>query len=262
MNGKIRTTLGVLRPADLRKRKLTSQPSCKEVHRRNSWLSETCSSSRRRRRRRSRDPWTKGVIVSKLDPVKYRVQVGDFFWKRHMDQLKDLSVTDWYNRRDRGKPKFTDQILFSQFTYLRLTYKNLHTFNWKTRSEVWIKPQNRQTLPEKGKSKEVHTRYYQHEELVTLTRCYPQSERKPPNAFLNTCDRRALNSELFEKHFCWFWTLLVLCISPTFLRNDGMPWRHRYRSCNFPPLNLLSYWSCRVISDHQTLHRNVLFCSG
>ena len=43
--------------------------------------------------RKIRDPWTKGVIVSKLGPVTYRVQVEDFFWKRHTDQLKDLSGT-------------------------------------------------------------------------------------------------------------------------------------------------------------------------
>ena len=43
--------------------------------------------------RKSRDPWSKGVIVSKLDPVTYRVQVDSFFWKRHIDQHKDLSAT-------------------------------------------------------------------------------------------------------------------------------------------------------------------------
>ena len=43
--------------------------------------------------RKSRDPWSKGVIVSKLGPVTYRLQVDSFFWKRHIDQLKDLSGT-------------------------------------------------------------------------------------------------------------------------------------------------------------------------
>ena len=43
--------------------------------------------------RKSRDPWSKGVIVSKLGPVTYCVQVDSFFWKRHVDQLKDLSGT-------------------------------------------------------------------------------------------------------------------------------------------------------------------------
>lgn len=35
--------------------------------------------------------WRKGVIVRKLGPVTYTVQVGDLIWKRHIDQLKDLS---------------------------------------------------------------------------------------------------------------------------------------------------------------------------
>ena len=43
--------------------------------------------------RKSHNPWTKGVIISKLGPVTYRVQVEDFIWKRHIDQLKDLSGT-------------------------------------------------------------------------------------------------------------------------------------------------------------------------
>jgi len=44
--------------------------------------------------RKSRDPWTRGVIISKLGPVTYRAQVEDFTWKRHIDQLKDLSRTE------------------------------------------------------------------------------------------------------------------------------------------------------------------------
>ena len=43
--------------------------------------------------RKSQDPWAKGVTVAKLGPVTYRVQVKEFFWKRHIDQLKDLSGT-------------------------------------------------------------------------------------------------------------------------------------------------------------------------
>ena len=43
--------------------------------------------------RKSRDPWSKHIIVSKLGPVTYRVQVDSFFWKKHIDQLKDLPGT-------------------------------------------------------------------------------------------------------------------------------------------------------------------------
>ena len=41
--------------------------------------------------RKSQDPWVKGVVVAKLGPMTYRVQVKVFFWKRHIDQLKNLS---------------------------------------------------------------------------------------------------------------------------------------------------------------------------
>ena len=37
------------------------------------------------------DPWIKGVIQIRLSPVTYRVQVGDLFWKRHVDQLHSLA---------------------------------------------------------------------------------------------------------------------------------------------------------------------------
>ena len=43
--------------------------------------------------RKSHNPWTKGVVISKLGPVTYCVQVEDFIWKRHIDQLKDLLGT-------------------------------------------------------------------------------------------------------------------------------------------------------------------------
>ena len=35
--------------------------------------------------------WTKGVIQDRLGPVTYRVQVGNLFWKRHIDQLRELA---------------------------------------------------------------------------------------------------------------------------------------------------------------------------
>ena len=34
-----------------------------------------------------------GCLISRLGPVTYRIQVEDFIWKRHIDQLKDLSGT-------------------------------------------------------------------------------------------------------------------------------------------------------------------------
>ena len=41
--------------------------------------------------RQRTDPWIKGVIQMRLSPVRYRVQVGDLFWKRHVDQLRSLA---------------------------------------------------------------------------------------------------------------------------------------------------------------------------
>ena len=41
--------------------------------------------------RQRRDPWVKGVIQMRLSPITYRVQVGDLFWKRHVDQLRSLT---------------------------------------------------------------------------------------------------------------------------------------------------------------------------
>ena len=41
--------------------------------------------------RNQRTAWTKGVIQDRLGPVTYRVQVGKLFWKRHIDQLRELT---------------------------------------------------------------------------------------------------------------------------------------------------------------------------
>ena len=41
--------------------------------------------------RNRRTAWTKGVIQDRLGPVTYRVQVGKLFWKRHIDQLRELA---------------------------------------------------------------------------------------------------------------------------------------------------------------------------
>ena len=41
--------------------------------------------------RQRKDPWIRGVIQMRLSPITYRVQVGDLFWKRHVDQLRSLA---------------------------------------------------------------------------------------------------------------------------------------------------------------------------
>ena len=38
-----------------------------------------------------KDPWIRGVIQMRLSPITYRVQVGDLFWKQHVDQLRSLA---------------------------------------------------------------------------------------------------------------------------------------------------------------------------
>ena len=38
-----------------------------------------------------KEPWVKRVIQIKLSQITYRVQVGDLFWKRHVDQLQSLA---------------------------------------------------------------------------------------------------------------------------------------------------------------------------
>ena len=40
--------------------------------------------------RQRTDPWI-GVIQIRLSPVTSRVQVGDLFWKQHVDQLRSLA---------------------------------------------------------------------------------------------------------------------------------------------------------------------------
>ena len=91
MNGRLRTRLDLLRP-DLRKK--VAKPSSLQPRAPRRQLS-VGDPVLIRDYRESRNPWTKGVIISKLGPVTYRVQVEDFIWKRHIDQLimKDLSGT-------------------------------------------------------------------------------------------------------------------------------------------------------------------------
>jgi len=88
-NRRLRTRLDLLRP-DLRKK--VAKPSSLQPMAPKRPLSFG-DPVHTRDYKKSRDPWTKGVIKSKLGPVTYRVQVEDFIWKRHIDQRKDLSGT-------------------------------------------------------------------------------------------------------------------------------------------------------------------------
>ena len=45
-------------------------------------------------------PWIKGVIQDRLEPVTYRVQVGYLFWKRHVDQLRSLAGSKVADKTD------------------------------------------------------------------------------------------------------------------------------------------------------------------
>ena len=63
--------------------------------------------------RKSQDPWVKGVVVAKLVPVTYRVQVKVFFWKRHIDQLKDLSGIEI---QPQSREQLEESVVPSSFT--------------------------------------------------------------------------------------------------------------------------------------------------
>ena len=89
MNHRIRTRLDVLLP-DLRKKVTKPNKLQPSTPKRQLTVGDPVLVQDYRK---NRDPWSKGVIVSKLGPVTYRVQVDSFFWKRHIDQLKDLSAT-------------------------------------------------------------------------------------------------------------------------------------------------------------------------
>ena len=89
MNRRLRTRLDLLCP-DLRKKAAKPSSMQPRVPRRQLSVADPVTI---RNYRNSHNPWTKGVIISKLGPVPYRVQVEDFIWKRHIDQLKDLSGT-------------------------------------------------------------------------------------------------------------------------------------------------------------------------
>jgi transposase InsO family protein len=48
-------------------------------------------------RKNSSDTWIRGVILKQLSPVTYRVQCDQYVWKRHIDQLLDLSGVPSYD---------------------------------------------------------------------------------------------------------------------------------------------------------------------
>ena len=89
MNRRLHTRLDLLRPDQ---RKKVAKQSSFQPRARNRQLS-VGDPVFTRDYRKSRDPWTKGVMISKLGPMTYCVQVEDFIWKRHIDQLKDLLGT-------------------------------------------------------------------------------------------------------------------------------------------------------------------------
>ena len=89
MNRRLRTRLDLLCP-DLRKKVAKPSSFKPRAPKRQLNVGDPVLT---RDYRKSHGPWTKGVIISKLGPVTYRVQVEDFIWKRHIDQLKDLSGT-------------------------------------------------------------------------------------------------------------------------------------------------------------------------
>ena len=51
----------------------------------------------------------RGVIVNKLGPVTYQVQVGNLLWKRHLDQIRDYHAYDQQENID-NKPEQYNKI--------------------------------------------------------------------------------------------------------------------------------------------------------
>ena len=127
--------------------------------------------------RKSRDPWSKGVIVSKLGPVTYRLQVDSFFWKRHIDQLKHLYGTKLPFPRQ-GESEI---VLPQAFSAISSITESIPSSGYKP---VTGKPNSKldTPLPVQGNSLTFPTaeESAMQEEPNTLTRRYSQRERKPP----------------------------------------------------------------------------------
>ena len=77
MNRRLHTRLDLLR-SDLRKKVAKPSSMQPRAPRRQLSIGDPVLT---RDYRKSHNPWTKGVIISKLGPVTYRVQVEDFIWK-------------------------------------------------------------------------------------------------------------------------------------------------------------------------------------
>ena len=177
MNRRIRTRLDVLRP-DLRKKvtkpnKLQPSTPKRQLTDGDPGLVQDY--------RKSRDPWCKGVIVSKLGPVTYRVQVDSFIWKRHIDQLKDLSGAQLPFPRQ-GESKF---VLPQAFSASSSITESIPSSDY---TPVTDKPNSKldTALPEQGNSLTFLTaeESAMQEEPKTLTRRYSQRERKPPERLI------------------------------------------------------------------------------
>ena len=87
MGRRLRTRLELLRP-DLSARIEQKSRKMNLMARRGFEVGEPVNAKEYRNRG---SVWTKGVIQDRLGPVTYRVQVGKLFWKRHIDQLRELA---------------------------------------------------------------------------------------------------------------------------------------------------------------------------
>ena len=63
--------------------------------------------------RKDTNKWTKGIVISKLGPVTYQVELdGNIIWKRHIDQLKCIATSKLAeskeNSQEPQKPRFDD----------------------------------------------------------------------------------------------------------------------------------------------------------
>ena len=64
--------------------------------------------------RKDTDKWTKGVIISKLGPVTYQVELEDeIIWKRHIDQLKSIATSKLAEFDD--QPRHSKSYDYSRF---------------------------------------------------------------------------------------------------------------------------------------------------
>ena len=177
MNRRIRTRLAVLRP-NLRKKVTKPNKLQPSTPKRQLTVGDPVLVQDYRK---GRDPWSKGVIVSKLGPVTYRVQVDSFFWKRHIDQLIDLSGTKLPFPRQ-GE---SEVVLPQAFSASSSITESIPSSDY---TPVTDKPNSKldTPLPEQGNSLTFPTaeESAMQEEPKTLTRRYSRRERKPPERLI------------------------------------------------------------------------------